>query len=132
MTNEQARKLGELIRAAREAKGLTLRELEDQTGLARTWLVYLEAGRSLEPLPDRVAKLSEALDIDAAEIDRVSGGYLARSLPTVRTYFRSKGQATPQELDELERVIADVQAKYRHSDDSKGHAYPRRPAGGRP
>ena len=51
MTEQQAKKLGELIRSAREAKGLSLRALETATGLARTWLVYLEAGRSLEPLP---------------------------------------------------------------------------------
>jgi transcriptional regulator with XRE-family HTH domain len=113
MTEQQAARLGELVRKAREAKGLSLRTLEAETGVARTWLVYLEAGRSLEPSSDRLARVAEALGLDPARIDRVSGSYLARSLPTVRTYFRSKGKATPAELDELEQVIADVQAKYR-------------------
>jgi hypothetical protein len=79
--------------------------------------VYLEAGRSLEPLPDRVARLAEWLEIDPAEIDEVSGNYLAQSLPTVRTYFRSKGKATTAELDELERVIQEVQSRFRQADD---------------
>lgn len=113
MTEQQAKKLGKLIRSAREAKGLSLRALEAMTGLARTWLVYLEAGRSLEPLPDRLARVAEVLDIDPARIDRISGDYLARSLPTVRTYFRSKDKAT-QAVDQLERVIAEVHAKYGH------------------
>jgi transcriptional regulator with XRE-family HTH domain len=113
MTEQQAVRLGALIRSARESKGLSLRALEAMTGLARTWLVYLEAGRSLEPLPDRLARVAEALEIDPARVDRVSGNYLARSLPTVRTYFRSKGKATQAELDELEQVIAEVQNKYR-------------------
>ncbi len=113
MTQAQATRLGELIRSAREAKGLSLRTLESKTGVARTWLVYVEAGRSLEPSPDRLARVAEALEIDPADIDGVSGGYLARSLPTVRTYFRSKGKATQAELDELEHVIAEVQAKHR-------------------
>ena len=133
MTEQQAKRLGELIRASREARGLSLRALEAETGLARTWLVYLEAGRSLEPLPDRLAKVAEALHIDPARIDRVSGNYLARSLPTVRTYFRSKGKATSAELDELERVIATVHAKYSHrrpSDDGAGRKG--RSAGGMP
>jgi transcriptional regulator with XRE-family HTH domain len=112
MTEQQAKRLGELIRSSRQARGLSLRALEAATGLARTWLVYLEAGRALEPLPDRLAKVAEVLHIDPARIDRVSGNYLARSLPTVRTYFRSKGKATPAELDELERVIAEVRARY--------------------
>jgi transcriptional regulator with XRE-family HTH domain len=116
MTTKQAKALGALIRAARERRGLSLRALEAETGLPLSWLVYLEAGRSLEPLPDRVARLAESLEIDPARIDTVSGNYLARSLPAVRTYFRSKGKATNAELDELERVIAEVQARYRQAD----------------
>src|ERR1700736_3687705 len=116
MTEQQATRLGELVREAREAKGWSLRTPEAETGVARTWLVYLEAGRSLEPSPDRLARVAEALELDPARIDRVSGSYLARSLPTVRTYFRSKGKATQAELDELEQVIADVQAKHRTPD----------------
>jgi transcriptional regulator with XRE-family HTH domain len=113
VNEQQAKKLGKLIRCARQAQGLSLRALEGMTGLARTWLVYLEAGRSLEPLPDRLARVAEALNVDPARIDQVSGNYLAKSLPTVRTYFRSRGKATQAELTELERVIAEVQAKYR-------------------
>lgn len=126
MTETQAMRLGELIRSAREKQNVSLRALESETGVARTWLVYLEAGRSLEPSPDRLARVAETLHIDPARIDRVSGRYLARSLPTVRTYFRSKGQATPAELDELEQVIAEVQAKYRQDDANE------RSTGGRP
>jgi len=116
MTEDQAKKLGAVIRSARELKGLSLRRLETETGISLSWLVYLEAGRSLEPLPDRVARIAELLEIDPAKIDKVSGNYLARSLPTVRTYFRSKGKATKAELDELERAIQEVQAKYRPAD----------------
>src|ERR1019366_5630049 len=115
MTEQQAQRLGALIRSAREAKGLSVREVSTEMGLTHSWLGYLETGRSLEPLPDRVAMLAEMLEIDPAEIDRVSGDYLAQSLPTVRTYFRSKGKATQAELEELERVVAEVQAKYRRS-----------------
>jgi transcriptional regulator with XRE-family HTH domain len=126
MTNEQAKALGRLIRAAREGRGLSLRGLEAETGLPLSWLVYLEAGRSLEPLPDRVARLAERLEIDPAEIDDVSGNYLAQSLPTVRTYFRSKGKATEAELDELERIIEQVQTKYRRQDGQDRRAGGRR------
>jgi transcriptional regulator with XRE-family HTH domain len=120
MTNDQAKVLGALIRAKRERRGVSLHRLEAETGLPLSWLVYLEAGRSLEPLPDRVARLAEWLGIDPAKIDKVSGNYLAQSLPTVRTYFRSKGKATAAELDELERVIAEVQSRYRQADSKDG------------
>lgn len=116
MHKEQAIALGQGIRAAREAEGLSLRGLEAATGIPLSWLTYLEAGRSLEPLPDRVAKIAEVLRIDPAEIDAITGNYLARSLPTVRTYFRSKGKASEAEPDEIERVVAEIQARHRRGD----------------
>ncbi|MGA2471282.1 MAG: helix-turn-helix transcriptional regulator [Solirubrobacteraceae bacterium] len=129
MTERQAKQLGTLIRKARETAGLKYRQLAELTGLPLTWLAYLEAGRSLEPLADRLALLAEVLEIDPAEIDRVSGDYLAESLPTVRTYFRSKGKATEAELDELERVVREVQERYR-DDETSGSA--RNSAGAKP
>jgi len=115
MTDKQAKELGALFRSVRESKGISVRGLEAETGIVLSWLVYLESGRSLEPLPGRVARVAEALGIDPARVDRVSGNYLAKSLPSVRTYFRSRGKATRAELDELEQVIQDVQARYRHN-----------------
>jgi transcriptional regulator with XRE-family HTH domain len=112
MIEEQAKRLGALVRAAREGRGLAYSDVAELTGIGRTWLVYLEAGRSLEPSPDRLARLVEVLQIDPAEVDAVSGHYLARSLPSVRTYFRSKGQASTAELDEIERVVAEIHARY--------------------
>jgi transcriptional regulator with XRE-family HTH domain len=131
MTAQQARRLGALIRSAREAKGVSVRELSTQMGLTHSWLGYFEAGRSLEPLPDRVAMLAEMLDIDPAEIDKVSGDYLAQSLPNVRTYFRSKGKATQAELDELEHVVDEVKAKYRSTGVDGSSTSPHRSRGAR-
>ena len=113
MNEDQARALGELLRSSREAKGLSYRDLAAASGLGIGWLAHLEAGGSRDPVADRVARVAEALELDPARVDRVSGNYLARSLPTVRTYFRSKGKASNAELAELEQVISEVQAKYR-------------------
>jgi len=131
MTNQQAKRLGAVIRKAREAKGLSYRELAEHTGVAQTWLKYLETGRSLEPLPSRVGRVTEALELDPAVIDRVSGGYLASSLPTVRTYFRSKGRASVAELDEIERVVAEIHAKYGTPLEDDSDAAPEARGGGR-
>jgi hypothetical protein len=49
-------------------------------------------------------------------IDRASKNHLAESLPRVRTYFRSTAQATPEERDEIEAAIAEIQAKHSASD----------------
>jgi transcriptional regulator with XRE-family HTH domain len=120
MITEQAKRLGALVREARQARGLYLHDVAEQTGVTRTWLLYLEAGRSLEPSPDRLARVVELLKIDPAQVDAVSGHYLARSLPNMRTYFRSKGQVSTAELDEIERVVAEIHAKYGTPDSSLG------------
>jgi transcriptional regulator with XRE-family HTH domain len=113
LTNKQAVALGELFRTARTDQGLSLSSLAQELGWPRSSLSYLETGRSRDSSPERIARLAERLRIDPAQIDRLSGGYLAQSLPSVRTYFRSKSGASKAELDEIEHVVRQIQDKYR-------------------
>ena len=112
MTDKQAHKLGELIRRARNKKGLSLYALADLTGMDFSWLGRLERGLYASPSPVQLARLAEALDIDPARIDVVSHDHLADAMPTMRTYFRSKEKLSPAALDELERAVARIRAKY--------------------
>lgn len=117
MTDDQAARLGDLLREARAQQQFSLYSLAAELGWPRSWLLKLEAGQYRDPSPERVARLAERLRVDPAVVDQLTDDYLARSLPTVRTYFRSKAQASEAELDELERVISEVQAKYRDRGD---------------
>lgn len=60
------------------------------------------------PNPVHLARVAEALEIDPARIDEVSADHLAASLPSVRTYFRSKTKATPEQLDAIEAVLREI------------------------
>jgi hypothetical protein len=62
-------------------------------------------GRFLDPAPDRLARLAEALDIEPARIDRITKGSMADSLPEVRTYFRAKYGLTPEQSEQIERYV---------------------------
>jgi len=114
MTEAEAQRLGQLILRARTRRGWSLATLQEHTGIPDVWLNRVERGRYLHPAAERLAKVAEALSIDPIAIDRASKNHLARSLPSVRTYFRSTAQATPEQLDEIETAIADIQA--RHAD----------------
>ena len=105
MTPQQAERLGRLIAKARSRKGLSLRELEEQIGLPRSWLGYLEQGRSLTVAPDRLARLAAALDIEPTRIDRITQGALTEGLPDTRAYFRAKYDLTPDQIAKIERYI---------------------------
>ncbi len=112
MTEAQARKVGALLAKARAAKGFSLRDLEEASGIPKTTLGKIEQGAYSEPSPDNLARLVEALEIDPARIDRVSRNYLANSLPSVGTYFRSKEKASPEEIVEIEAAVNAIRKKY--------------------
>ena len=112
MTDAQARTLGLLIRNARAAKGLSFRALAAITDVPLVSLKRFEDGVYNDPSPAQIVRIAEALDIDPARIDRVSRDHLADSMPTMRTYFRSKEKLSAEALDEVERAVADIRAKY--------------------
>ncbi len=118
MTEAQAQRLGQLILRARTRRGWSLAMLQEHTGIPDVWLNRVERGVYLQPAPERVAKLAEVLEIDPMAIDRASKNHLAQSLPTVRTYFRSTAQATPEQLDEIEAALAEIQTRHADPDHS--------------
>lgn len=109
MTKEQTKKLGALIQQARLRRGLTLRGLAEQTSLSAMWISGVEAGRFAQPAADRLARLSEALNIAPARLDRVTAGTMSASLPAARTYFRSKYHLSPEQTAQVEAYIERLQ-----------------------
>lgn len=112
MTEAQSKRLGKTINAARTKKGWSLAQTMDQSGLDMAWLHRLEAGRYANPDPVRLLRLAEVLDIDPARIDKLTGSSVASGLPGVRTYFRSTTQATPEDIDEIERHVKRILGKH--------------------
>jgi transcriptional regulator with XRE-family HTH domain len=111
MTDAQARNLGLLIHNARIAKGLSFRALAAITDVPLASLKRFEDGVYNDPSPAQIARIAEALDIDPARIDRVSKNHLADSMPTMRTYLRSKEKLSPEAMDALEQALADIRAE---------------------
>ncbi len=105
ITTIQARRLGALISKARTRKGVPQTALATQLGVATGWLAGLEQGRFLDPSPDRLARIAEALDIEPGRIDRITKGSVAHSLPGMQTYFRAKYDLTPEQAAQVERYV---------------------------
>lgn len=119
MTEEQAKRLGELLRKARTKRGLSLRAVAELADVKHIWLLNVEDGRHTSPAADRLARISEVLGIDPVKIDRLSDNSVADSLPGVRTYFRSKDRLTAAQLDDLEATLTRLRAKYAKQNESK-------------
>lgn len=111
MTTTQAKQLGSLIAKARARKGLSYRALAQQLGVAYGWLSELEMGRFLDPAPDRLAAVAEALDIDPGRMDRITRGAVSDGLPELGTYFRAKYDLSPAEIAQVERYVRRLRGK---------------------
>jgi transcriptional regulator with XRE-family HTH domain len=105
MTPNQAKQLGVLIAKARARKGLSLRDLAEMLGVSKGWVGRLEAGDYLDTAPDRLAGLADALDIEPSRIDRITKGSIAEGLPELRTYFRSKYELSPDDIEKVRRYV---------------------------
>ena len=54
---------GSYFKALREAKSLTLREVEKQTGISNAYLSQLETGRVKQPSPLNLHKLAQLYEV---------------------------------------------------------------------
>ena len=84
--------LGEWVRKARTAQGLSQRALADQSGLSRSYVCDIERGRGAEPSLATLDKLSMALGASRSELMQAAG-LIDRAL-------------VPRESDEERRLLS--------------------------
>jgi len=61
---KDTKKLGDYLKAGREAKELTLRAVEDATGISNAYLSQVEGGKIKSPSPVDLRKLCELYGLD--------------------------------------------------------------------
>ena len=108
MTQVQARELGRVFKQARTAQKLSLRQLDELSGVSYGWLSRLERGQMNAPAPSKLTKVAEVLSIPPERIDLITRGRVSGDLPAFRTYFRAKYQLTPQEIEHMEQVFDQI------------------------
>jgi len=108
MTAVQARELGRLFKQARRTRKLSLRALDELSGVSYGWLGRLERGQMIAPAPSKLTRVAEVLGIAPERIDGITRGRVSRDLPTIRTYFRAKYQLTPKEITQIEELFDQI------------------------
>src|SRR5690242_11002580 len=109
--------LAEALNRLRQRAGLSVRQLEDASGVARSVISRVENGEYREPTPATLTRLAVALNVDASEL-LTAAGYTAteaEALPSIRPYLRTKyGHLTAGAQRELavflERLETEQQA----------------------
>lgn len=101
--------LGTYLKDARVAKGLTLRAVEDQTGISNAYLSQLESGKVKQPSPVTLHDLSELYGVSYADM-MVLAGYPVPSRkkidPDVDRILARFGNVSNEEADALSEYLS--------------------------
>jgi transcriptional regulator with XRE-family HTH domain len=122
--------LGDTIRSARRAAGLSLRACAAAAAVDNTWLARLERGDYTSPDPRHLQQVAAALEIDVTDLYVAAGYQSSKTLPTFAPYLRAKyGDLPADAIADLERHFA-LWRNYRQSHDSGLPVVPDESAGG--
>lgn len=113
--------LGIRLRAARERAGLTLREVEERTGVSNAYLSQIESGRIKEPSPRILHRLAELYGESYAELLELAGypvpdpQHSRRPGEPARHPHGRLGAVTREEETELLEYLKFMRARSRRS-----------------
>ncbi|HEX9776013.1 MAG TPA: helix-turn-helix transcriptional regulator [Actinomycetota bacterium] len=110
MSKSQAQQLGDRIKKARKAKGLSLRGLADAVGMGVSTIHLLEEGTVKEPRPAKLARIAEALELPMRELYDIVGYEVPGDLPELPVYLRSKYKLSQDEIGQLDEVFQRIAA----------------------
>lgn len=95
MANLQKETLGDLLYAARQKAGLSIRTAASEAGISKSLLDAWERNQVDSPDLGKLLRLAAVLELDATRTCEAAGYDMAGALPAVRPYFRSKYPGLP-------------------------------------
>lgn len=119
MTKSRAQQIGEYLRTAREAQGLSQRRLAILSGINQSTVIRIERGDFTSPSPDTLQALAGTLNLPLEEVWTIAGYGAGSALPGPMPFLRAKYRDLPDDqLDALTRDVAEVLK--RHGIDPNG------------
>lgn len=115
---EQAKELGQRLRARREELGLSLRQLAERAETTDTTIIRIEQGAYAAPAPDKLSRIAEALGLSLADVFALAEYAVPGDLPSFQPYLRSKYRDLPPEaVDDLNKAFARIVRKHGYDPD---------------
>ncbi len=107
MEPDQAQRLGQFLRKARQDKQLSAMQLSELTGISDASIIRTEQGKVNSPAPDKLVRIAEALDVPVADVFALAEYMVVDELPTFAPYLRTKYAALPEEAVEALQSYAE-------------------------
>jgi len=108
---ENAKRLGDYVRARRHAMRLTLAQAERRSGVDATYWSKLELGEYKSPNPRYLVAIAHTLDVAVEELYGLAGYYLPTQLPSFAPYLRSRYDLDDRAVDELFAVFEQIRSE---------------------
>jgi transcriptional regulator with XRE-family HTH domain len=112
--NESARELGRFLKHGRTNKGLSLRAVEESTGVSNAYLSQLESGRIRKPSPVDLHKLCVLYDLPYTMAMEYAGYPLPDGTPPTTSNQRllaRLGRTTREEEDAIVEYMEFLRSK---------------------
>jgi transcriptional regulator with XRE-family HTH domain len=104
--------LGGAIKQAREALGLSLRQLAEAVDVHHSFLARLESGDYQTAKPAFLQRLSRVLEIDERDLFSLAGLDAPEGLPSFTPYLRAKYDMSDEAAKALHEYFLFVSDKY--------------------
>jgi transcriptional regulator with XRE-family HTH domain len=105
--------LGENIRQARIARGLSGAQLGRLAGTNSSNITRIESGETASPTLELLRRIAGALELDLTDLLAYFGVTVPPATPTLRAYLRHTYPGLPDEaVREAERAVARVVERY--------------------
>lgn len=111
MDNQQ-NSLGDFLKASRNAKQLSLRDVERQVGISNAYLSQLESGKIRNPSPNVLHKLASLYNVFYRELMQLAGYPVPEASESSATRLAARiGPVTQEEEQELIDYLAFLRAR---------------------
>jgi transcriptional regulator with XRE-family HTH domain len=109
-------RLGDVLRAARQERGLSLRDVERRTGIRNAHLSQLETGGIIRPEMALLWELAAAYELDFPELLRLAGHTggpetAGERRQRMTVALRALGELTPEDQEAALEYIAELKRR---------------------
>lgn len=113
MTPEQAKILGQTLKARRQELALSTHRVAKLAGMDQATVSRLEAGSILAPAPDKLSRLAQALDLSGADLFALADYTVPTDLPALKPYLRAKYRhLSAEDIEKIDAYTAELASKY--------------------
>jgi transcriptional regulator with XRE-family HTH domain len=102
---EGNKELGEFVREQRKARGMSMTDAANASGLHHSYWSYLEAGKYHNPRPAHLQLVAEVLEVPVEDLYGMAGYEIPGRLPSFRPYMRAKYDLPREAIADLERYF---------------------------